>query len=1037
MKHLHVSSAGLASAVVILLLCSVFSQAQQTVATNTNVAVPPLINFSGTLTDANGKPLTGTAAITFSLYSEQTSGAALWMETQNVQPDSHGNYTVMLGSTSSTGLPSDIFVAGEAHWLGVQVQGQPEEQPRVLLVSAPYALKAGDAQTVGGLPPSAFVLAAPPSSGMTTTNSPPTAAVVPASGSPLTTSDVTTTGGTVNALPLFTTATNIQNSLLTQTGKTGINVGGKLNLPATGAATSSAGKDSQAHTFVASSYNSSTSAAVAQTFQLQAEPAGNDTATPSGTLNLLFGSGTTAPAETGLKIASDGQITFATGQTFPGTGEGTVTSVGSGSGLTGGPITSSGSLSIATAGVANAMLAHSSLTVTAGTGLTGGGSVALGGTTTLNVNTATVPLLNSANSFTANQAITGNLTDTGNISVTGEITAQYEHLTNDSFTPTLYISQSGNGNGIFVNAPGASEAIEAMSSTAGSTGVLGGSTNGTGVVGTDIATSGPSTGVEGVSASSSGVGVAGQATSTSTSATGVGVLGTSASGTGIGVEGQATNTNNLTFGIGVYGTASSPLEGIGVEGTAAGIASEGGFFVGGPSGTVSPNNFPGGAGLQAEGGEDASSAGYGGGIGGMFTGGGSDNGPGGTGVEGEGGVGLGSIAGYPVAGVMGIGPFNSSQAAADGPGVFGNDGALSTTGSYFVGIDAGIWGDVSQSGGLGFGTPSGVSGTADNALAMLAENNSATYPAFDAVNLSTSSTAAAFQAFASAAVATIGGTGCSGTIGLQLGLLSMSSNCENYTLQGDTSGNTYLNASGSGKIVFRINNGSGPSPMSLNNNGSVTITSLDVTSSLTKPSGSFKIDHPLDPANKYLYHSFVESPDMKNIYDGNITTDSQGLATVTMPDWFEALNRDFRYQLTVIGQFAQAIVAQEIENNQFQIRTSLPNVKVSWQVTGIRQDAFANAHRIQTEVEKAPADRGHYLHPELFGAPETARIGYEAPSVLAPAGEKSASTSARPATAGRPRQLMRPNRPLPVLPKLPKPLEVKTPPKPTVAQTSK
>jgi hypothetical protein len=112
-----------AGAVIILLLSCVFSQAQQTVATNTNVAVPPLVNFSGTLTDSDGRPLSGTVAVTFSLYSEQNGGAALWIETQNVQPDSHGNYTVILGSTSSTGLPAEIFVAGEAHWLGVQVQG--------------------------------------------------------------------------------------------------------------------------------------------------------------------------------------------------------------------------------------------------------------------------------------------------------------------------------------------------------------------------------------------------------------------------------------------------------------------------------------------------------------------------------------------------------------------------------------------------------------------------------------------------------------------------------------------------------------------------------------------------------------------------------------------------------------------------------------------------------------------------------------------------------------------------------------------------
>jgi hypothetical protein len=85
-----------------------------------------------------------------------------------------------------------------------------------------------------------------------------------------------------------------------------------------------------------------------------------------------------------------------------------------------------------------------------------------------------------------------------------------------------------------------------------------------------------------------------------------------------------------------------------------------------------------------------------------------------------------------------------------------------------------------------------------------------------------------------------------------------------------------------------------------------------------------------------------------------------------LPDWFEALNSDFRYQLTVIGQFAHAVVATEIDNNMFTIRTDKPNVKVSWQVTGIRQDAWAKTHRIPVEVEKAKADQGHYLHPELF-----------------------------------------------------------------------
>jgi len=145
---------------------------------------------------------------------------------------------------------------------------------------------------------------------------------------------------------------------------------------------------------------------------------------------------------------------------------------------------------------------------------------------------------------------------------------------------------------------------------------------------------------------------------------------------------------------------------------------------------------------------------------------------------------------------------------------------------------------------------------------------------------------------------------------------------------------------------------------------------VSVAGSLSKGSGSFKIDHPLDPANKYLYHSFVESPDMMNIYNGNITTDEKGEATVALPEYFEALNRDFRYQLTVLGTFAQAIVADKIKGNRFVIRTTDPNVEVSWQVTGIRKDALANKHRIQVEVDKPDNERGFYLYPELFNQTE-------------------------------------------------------------------
>jgi hypothetical protein len=417
MKQVH-----LILSLMLLVVCSLLSQAQQTVATNTNGVVPPLVNYSGALSDENGKPLTGVVAVTFSLYPEQTGGSALWMETQNVQLDRSGHYTVMLGSTSSTGLPADIFVAGEAHWLGVQVGGEAE-QPRVLLVSAPYALKAGDAQTLGGLPASAFVLAAP-----TTSNDAETEGMSANSSSTsvrlATTADVTTSGGTVNTLPLFSTATNIQNSLITQTSTTAINIGGKLNLLATGTATASAGKDSHPQDFVASAFNSGTSTAVAQTFQLQAEPAGNDTATTSGTFNLLYGSGTATPAETGFKINNKGLITFASGQTFPGTGDGTITGVttASGSGLTGGGTSGVLDLTLTKACASSQVLqwngsawACSSAStgtitgVTAGTNLTGGGT---SGKVTLSLNTtatnALYAQLAAANTFAPQQVIKGN-----------------------------------------------------------------------------------------------------------------------------------------------------------------------------------------------------------------------------------------------------------------------------------------------------------------------------------------------------------------------------------------------------------------------------------------------------------------------------------------------------------------------------------------------------------------------------------------------------------------------------------------------------
>jgi hypothetical protein len=152
---------------------------------------------------------------------------------------------------------------------------------------------------------------------------------------------------------------------------------------------------------------------------------------------------------------------------------------------------------------------------------------------------------------------------------------------------------------------------------------------------------------------------------------------------------------------------------------------------------------------------------------------------------------------------------------------------------------------------------------------------------------------------------------------------------------------------------------------------------VTTTGPMSKAGGSFKIDHPLDPENKFLYHSFVESPDMKNVYDGVVVLDEKGEATVELPAYFEALNKDFRYQLTCVGAAAVVYVSKEIHDNRFSIAGGREGLKVSWQVTGIRQDAYANAHRIQAEVEKSPTEKGKLLCPVEQGRPESDGINWE------------------------------------------------------------
>ncbi len=650
-----------------LLLSSLLVAQQAAISTSSVAVVPRLVNFSGKAVDAQGKAVAGVAGVTFAIYGEQNSGAPLWMETQNVQADSKGSYTAQLGLTKPSGLPLELFSAGEPRWLGVRINGG-EEQPRVLLLSVPYALKAADAETIGGLPPSAFMRAVPViasgvSAASTTASS--SDALPPFTGS-----------GTTSFLPLWTSSNSLGTSALFQTGtgssvKIGINtitpqamldvkgsatIRATLNLPATATANSTGGFKSAPLGLVASAFNSGTSAATNEVFHWMAEPTGNNTKSPSATLNLLFASAPNTPAETGLKINSKGQITFAAGQTFPG-GSGTVASVGlsapsSDFTVSGSPVTSSGTLA-------------------------------------LNWNTA----------------------------------------------PT--------SSGI------ASTIVKRDASGAFSAGTVTGSTSSTfGVVGI----SGSSVGVGGFSSSSQGM--------QGSSNTGVGVFGESSSAPA--VEGLSGSS------YGVYGISQS------------------------------------------------------------------------------------------TAGVVGLA--EGTQATAMG---FGPDGVV---------------GQASSSSGIG----------------VLAINNNS-----------------------------------------------------------------------SGEALFAINQGTVIGP------AAKFVGSVDVEGSLSKSSGTFKIDHPLDPANKYLYHSFVESPDMMNIYNGVATLDEKGQVTVTLPDWFESLNQDFRYQLTAIGAPGPNLhIAAKVQNNSFKIGGGQPGMEVSWQVTGIRHDAWANAHRVQVEVEKPGVERGTYIHPELFGAPK-------------------------------------------------------------------
>ena len=518
-----------------LLLCCTLSllvatmNAQNSVTSPAATVVPRLVNYSGSAINEQGKTVTGIVGITFAIYNAQEGGAPLWLETQNVTTDARGNYTVQLGATTSQGLPLDVFTSGEARWLGVRVNGG-EEQPRVLLLSVPYALKAADAQTLGGLPLSAFVLASP--------NATTGASSAGESSAPSGSGPTVGGSGTEGYLPLWTDNNgDLGDSILYQLGsgsnaKIGINeknpiftldikgqelVRGLFEMATVNYATKSQGYDSNPLNFESSAFNSGTGAYALNHFQWQAEPVGNNTTTPGATLNLLYGTDPASPAETGLNIASTGQITFATGQTFPGTGTITGVTTASGSGLSGGGTSGNLNLSLVNTCATNQVLqwngsawACSSAgtgTITgvkAGTDLTGGGT---SGNVTLNLDTTQVPLLAASNTFTGSNTFSA------------------------ANTP-IYAVSSGSNSGTI-------EGIQNATCCA-SIGVYGQSadSSGFGVEGYDSAPTGNATGIYGLTFAPEGYGV----------------LGSNAASTGEPTGVYGTTPNCSSCGYGVYGS---------------------------------------------------------------------------------------------------------------------------------------------------------------------------------------------------------------------------------------------------------------------------------------------------------------------------------------------------------------------------------------------------------------------------------------------------------------------------------------------------
>jgi trimeric autotransporter adhesin len=454
-------------------------------------------------------------------------------------------------------------------------------------------------------------------------------------------------------------------------------------------------------------------------------------------------------------------------------------------------------------------------------------------------------------------------------------------------------------------------------------------TNGSAIAGYGLA---PGTGVNGVYGESqtvNGAGVKGVATATG----GVGVLGShSGPGLGVGVSGfgsTGVSANGRDVGVDAFGSNT----GVSAAGSAKGLLGTGQHGVTG----VGFANFPALPTLGVRGEVGASVASP---VTWTLS-------PGVLGWSSQGDGVQGRAVSAGGAGVLG---------SYDGPGLGVGVSGYGTTGVSANGRDVGVDAFGSNTGVSGVGSAKGVLGTGQHGVTGVGFAN---FPALPTVGV---------RGEVGATVATPVMWSFSPGV---LGWSSQGDGVQGRTVSSGRAGvaGTY-DGTGPGIGVY------GAAPTGAGQYAAVFGGNVQVAGVLSKSSGTFKIDHPQDPANRYLVHSFVESPEMKNIYDGVVVCDLNGEATVEMPSYFEALNRTFRYQLTCVGGFSPVYVREEILDGRFTIDGGTAGLKVSWMVTGVRQDAFAEANPIVVEPEKADADRGMFLHPNLFGLDETRRIGF-------------------------------------------------------------